>query len=106
PTEYKINRGITKLVLREAMKDVLPEAVRLRTDKIGFETPEEQWLKSEAPAKFIGELKKAPEITGGLITEDAVSLANNLIAGREVFSNLPWRLISFTKWYERYSLKH
>lgn len=39
PTEQKIQGALTKVILREAMKDYLPEEVYKRTDKIGFSTP-------------------------------------------------------------------
>ena len=36
PTHYKIDKGFTKRVMREAIGDVLPESVRKRTDKQGY----------------------------------------------------------------------
>ena len=45
PPELKLHRGMTKLVLREAMDGILPKEVRRRTDKMGFVTPEDQWLR-------------------------------------------------------------
>lgn len=61
PVEYKIRNGITKYIFREAMKGILPEKIRLRTDKIGFATPMNDWLKSEL---FI-------ELTENLIESDS-----------------------------------
>lgn len=43
--ELKINKGMTKFILREAMKGILPEKIRLRRDKIGFETPQDDWFR-------------------------------------------------------------
>lgn len=45
PAGFKLRDGRTKVVLREAMVGVLPEAVRQRTDKMGFVTPQDQWLR-------------------------------------------------------------
>jgi asparagine synthase (glutamine-hydrolysing) len=45
PADLKINRGLTKAVFREALKGIVPEEVRLRTDKLGFPAPEKSWLK-------------------------------------------------------------
>src|SRR5690606_22559776 len=42
PTEYKIRDGTTKWVLREAMKDVLPEEIHSRKT-LGFPVPIRQW---------------------------------------------------------------
>lgn len=41
---YKIQHGKSKYLLREAMKEVLPNEIYHRTDKIGFATPEKKWL--------------------------------------------------------------
>jgi asparagine synthase (glutamine-hydrolysing) len=40
-----IDRGRTKAVLRRALGDLLPPVVRDRVDKLGFVTPEQQWLR-------------------------------------------------------------
>ncbi|MFC2081487.1 asparagine synthase (glutamine-hydrolyzing) [Bacteroidota bacterium] len=42
-----IKKGTTKYILREAMKGTLPEKIRIRNDKIGFETPADEWFRSE-----------------------------------------------------------
>jgi asparagine synthase (glutamine-hydrolysing) len=48
PIDLKIGDGWTKRVFREAMRGILPEEIRCRRSKIGFETPQRKW--------FIGEL--------------------------------------------------
>jgi asparagine synthase (glutamine-hydrolysing) len=45
PPELKLSKGMTKVMLRQAMAGVLPDDVRLRTDKMGFATPEDEWLR-------------------------------------------------------------
>ncbi len=47
PEEYKIQYGISKRVLREAMKNILPEAIRSRTDKAEFSEPVMKQIKEE-----------------------------------------------------------
>lgn len=47
PAEKIINKATTKFFFREAMKDVLPEEIRTRPDKVGFATPWEKWFRSE-----------------------------------------------------------
>jgi asparagine synthase (glutamine-hydrolysing) len=47
PLDQKIRIGVTKHVLRRAIKGLVPESVRCRTDKMGFVTPEEVWMKEE-----------------------------------------------------------
>ena len=43
PEASKIGGGYTKRVLRLAMRGILPEAIRLRTKKIGFASPMANW---------------------------------------------------------------
>ena len=39
-----INQGVTKILMREAMLGYLPEKIRLRMDKVGYVTPDVEWL--------------------------------------------------------------
>jgi len=48
PASQRIRNGWTKWVLRQATEDILPEPVRWRRDKLGFATPEGQWLREGA----------------------------------------------------------
>ena len=41
---YKIKGASTKYLLREAFKDILPAPVYSRTDKLGFVTPNNEWM--------------------------------------------------------------
>jgi asparagine synthetase B (glutamine-hydrolysing) len=45
PEASKIGGGYTKRVLRLAMNGVMPDAIRLRTDKIGFTSPLDEWTR-------------------------------------------------------------
>jgi asparagine synthase (glutamine-hydrolysing) len=44
PDESKIGGGFSKRIVREAMRGIVPEAVRTRRDKIGFNAPLPQWF--------------------------------------------------------------
>jgi asparagine synthase (glutamine-hydrolysing) len=45
----KIQNGISKYLLREAVKDKLPAEIYKRYDKKGFETPMQQWVRKMRP---------------------------------------------------------
>ncbi|MGA0557723.1 asparagine synthase (glutamine-hydrolyzing) [Larkinella sp. VNQ87] len=45
-TEMLMNKGTTKWILREAMRNRLPERIRTRQDKVGFENPADAWMRS------------------------------------------------------------
>ena len=44
PSSYKIKNGISKYILRESMKNYLPQSIYNRRDKMGFVTPHNKWL--------------------------------------------------------------
>ena len=46
PVEQKIRGGVSKAILRNSMRGILPEAVRTRKDKMGFVTPEAIWFRT------------------------------------------------------------
>ncbi len=59
PLNQKIRNGITKFILRKAIKGLVPEAIRCRMDKMGFVTPEEVWMK-EGLRPFVLDILTSP----------------------------------------------
>lgn len=45
PPSLKIRDGWSKWIVRSALKGVLPEKIRLRKSKLGFNTPEPHWVR-------------------------------------------------------------
>ena len=45
PDSLKINEFWTKRILREAMAGMIPDMIRNRRDKIGFDVPESDWVE-------------------------------------------------------------
>ena len=54
--DWKIREGMTKHILRESMRGILPEKIRLRRDKIGFGTPQDEWFREPAWQTIIEEV--------------------------------------------------
>ena len=46
PSDFKIHSGVTKYILRMAIKDLVSDKIIERRDKIGFAIPDEKWLAS------------------------------------------------------------
>jgi asparagine synthase (glutamine-hydrolysing) len=44
PSSYKIHNGISKFILRESQKDILPNQILKRKDKMGYSTPNNDWI--------------------------------------------------------------
>jgi asparagine synthase (glutamine-hydrolysing) len=58
-TDLKIRDGWTKWILRRAMSGILPQEIAWRTDKLGFEAPDELWLTRHGPEMF-AKVKSSP----------------------------------------------
>ena len=54
----KIKDGVSKYLLREAVKNKLPKDIYTRYDKKGFETPMQQWMQKLRP-QLLSEIKAA-----------------------------------------------
>lgn len=58
PARFKMRDGYTKWLLRKSMADKLPAGLAWRTDKIGFEPPQQQWMKDTRLQEYIHESKR------------------------------------------------
>ncbi|RXK60940.1 asparagine synthase (glutamine-hydrolyzing) [Lacibacter luteus] len=58
PSHYKINNGFTKNILRQCIKEHLPAAIVYRTDKVGYEPPQQQWMQSPAFAELLNQSRQ------------------------------------------------
>jgi asparagine synthase (glutamine-hydrolysing) len=52
PSSKLIKNGKTKIAFKEAVKYLLPEMIRSRTDKLGFETPEVEFFRKPKIVQF------------------------------------------------------
>ena len=58
PSHFKIREGWTKWILRQSMKEQLPEDIVWRKDKIGFEPPQKKWMQNASLQEMILEARK------------------------------------------------
>ncbi|MEQ8924676.1 MAG: asparagine synthase (glutamine-hydrolyzing) [Fulvivirga sp.] len=99
PEEYIYHLGVRKLLLRHALRHLLPEEVIERKDKMGFVSPEEKWLKQERKKWFEDRMGDALiEIPDYVNREKAVKYFDNVKNGRIPFSFTSWRLICLGRW--------
>lgn len=105
PDEYKIFRGETKCVLRRAMVGTLPESIRIRTDKLGFVTPEEIWIRENKPDIFKKKIEHTLGIAGACFDSKAVlEEFSEISKGNKRFSFWPWRMINFGEWVQKFNI--
>lgn len=73
----KIQNGISKYLLREAAKPVLPPEIYKRYDKKGFETPMKKWV-TELKPQMIAEIRAASFDFINVSFLDKINTDNNL----------------------------
>jgi asparagine synthase (glutamine-hydrolysing) len=99
PADQKIRDGRTKAVLRHALKDVLPETVRLRRDKMGFVTPERQWMSHELRG-WVREIFASDRFRtrGYCDAGPALAAFDAHAAGKIDLNFLAWRWVNLELW--------
>jgi asparagine synthase (glutamine-hydrolysing) len=97
-----IHDGWTKWVLREAMRDTVPEEIVWRRDKVGFETPERSWLT--AWLDRAGEEQLGPGARSAAYL-DAEEVRRYLKSWREGAGDdrRVWRWINLELWLRAYA---
>lgn len=104
PEDYKIFEGVTKRVLREGMRGVLPDEIADRVDKIGFATAEEVWLRENADI-FRAKLKDSIAASQGILNDHAMTHLEDVLNGEKSFSFLIWRMINFGQWMKIFDVQ-
>ena len=98
PLEHKIVNGRTKNLIREGLKDLLPEAVYNRISKLGFVTPEDQWLK-ENEELFYKEVENACDRLKDMIDKEQVlSWYRNHVQSTRRGDSTCFRIICCAHW--------
>jgi asparagine synthase (glutamine-hydrolysing) len=72
PSNFKIRRGWTKRVFREAMQGILPKKIQWRRSKLGFETPQQSWileLSNRIESLFSSEMMSSRFVSTGALLE-------------------------------------
>jgi asparagine synthase (glutamine-hydrolysing) len=99
PSEQKIKEGVTKVVLRNAMKGTLPEEVRDRKDKMGFVVPQDIWFRKvlSDPIREIIRSKSFAE-RGFLNVVQTQKAFDRHCEGKINISFLIWRWVNLELW--------
>ena len=103
--EQKIHDGITKRLLREAMRGLLPEETRTRIKKTGWNAPADAWF-SGSGREVVLELVESPELRGRGIyrVEEARRLIDEhdeiVRSGRPAENHMMflWQLVNLELW--------
>lgn len=97
---YKIRGGLGKWLLREAMCGVLPEKVRARKDKTGFNAPLGEWIRGENRAEFEALLARVDYVNSEVYDIDEVrALFRRHLAGEEHYMFF-WQYLNLNLWFD------
>ena len=98
PDEYKIRQGVTKTVLRQAMRGLVPAPVLERRDKMGFVTPEQIWATESGGTLFRSRLAEAVTLAKGIIGSNALDFLGASLTGSKPYDSAVWRIICLGAW--------
>lgn len=104
PSEYKMKGGVSKRVLRDSVRDVLPDKINERKDKQGYSSPLHNWAGIELKGYFEDNLQQALELPF-LKTHKLEKGFDAFVEGKTVFDPVWWRIIAVNKWLKMFELK-
>lgn len=102
PSSYKIKNGASKYLLREAFGNILPEKIKNRKDKMGYVTPNNQWIreiKNEVKPYFTNDLKDYLDIDLLMKNYDDFFNPKTDVENYRIF-----KFISFAVWKKVFNL--
>jgi asparagine synthase (glutamine-hydrolysing) len=99
-----IKKGNTKFILREAMKGVLPEKIRVRQDKIGFATPWEKWFKTIQISGLARDILHSAEFRNRGILNQGKCLEDfkHFMDGKISIPKETWKWINLELWFREF----
>ncbi len=102
--EQIIRNGMTKHILREAMKGTLPEPIRMRRDKTGFGTPQDEWFRTPGFQRYLQELLDSPSFAarGVIEVNKAREIFRKHTQGEGNYGNTLWKFIHLENWYRQF----
>jgi asparagine synthase (glutamine-hydrolysing) len=103
PTNFKIDKGFSKRVMRDSVGDILPDLVKYRTDKLGYSSPIPKWVKSELKPFFSKEIKKCGELP--FINQDNLAAkVEELLKQGGHFDPILWRVVTLNRWMRIFNI--
>ena len=96
----KISKNNTKVLLREAFKDIVPPYMKEKK-KLGFPTPIRVWLKSDL-GRYVREIIANADVDKLINKKYVINLLDEHIRGKKDNSRKIWTVFMFCLWYQIY----
>jgi len=100
----KINKGDTKFILRESMKDILPKKIYERKDKKGFSTPSDDWFRTIEFQEYIWAMLNSEKFKERAYfnVSKCKSMYKDHLSGNKNISKEIWKWINIDEWCKLY----
>jgi asparagine synthase (glutamine-hydrolysing) len=95
PTSLVWEAGVTKRVLRDAVRGVVPDVVLDRRDKVGYEPPEKAWFATESVRQRVADIALNGTHSRGIIGKEIV---RDLASGAWRDTRAVWRVVNVELW--------
>lgn len=108
PINLLIKRGMQKYILRQAVKDVIPEKIFNRKDKIGFLSPQDKWLKNELKDWTFSKIFEGPVKSLSFYNLSEIKKTFDEFHNKEfsIDSSIIWRYSSLSQWLETFGFSN
>jgi asparagine synthase (glutamine-hydrolysing) len=101
PGDWKLRGGWNKYFVREAMKGVIAERVRIRRDKMGFPTPSKDWWTGPWREPMMDLLRSRTLRESGICdVDDVISDLQRHVRGEVDVASQLFRLAEFATWLD------
>jgi asparagine synthase (glutamine-hydrolysing) len=103
PDRHKIDDGVTKVIIRKALRNIVPEKIFARRDKMGFVTPEKIWMKENA-AFFRDELNDAVRRLSPYVNEKIIDIFEGYLNDSIPFDFTVWKVVALNRWMKVFNI--
>jgi asparagine synthase (glutamine-hydrolysing) len=101
PDGKKLQRGISKPVIVETMRDILPPSL-LGRRKQGFTLPFERWMRHELFNEVDSVMRSRTIDTVGLVPQASLQVWNDFTENRRGMTwSRPWALYTLKRWADQ-----
>jgi asparagine synthase (glutamine-hydrolysing) len=99
-----IKKGVTKHILRESMQGILPEVIRQRQDKMGFDTPQDEWFRMPVFKDYITELINSESFAsrGVIDVKKVKQIYQKHLDKQGNYAKEIWKWIHLENWYRQF----
>src|SRR5262245_17395841 len=102
PDDQKLDGRSSKSILRRALADRIPDTVRARRDKMGFETPADVWLRRRPFRELERRLLSPSPLHRWLEPTTLAEALESYRAGERPIGLQVWRWLSLESWSRQF----